>query len=89
MQFCPQRVCNLEEKKGVKRSFQRRGVRAGCMCCSGEKQGAMAVPTRQTWLSSGKACQGGNTYTGTRGGVFQVEGAAMRKGPEVEEELRS
>lgn len=59
--------------------------------CGGEKQGATAVHTRQTWLtrSSGKACQGGNTYTGTRGGVFQVEGAAMRKGPEVEEELRS
>lgn len=63
----------------------------GYMCCGGEKQEAMAVHTRQTLLthSSGKACHGGNTYPGTRGRVFQVEGAEMGKDPEVEEELRS
>lgn len=45
----------------------------------GKSIGAMAVHKRQTWLSSGKADHGGNTYTETREEMFQVEGTARAK----------
>lgn len=47
----------------------------------------MADHRRQTGLSSGKACHVGNAET--TAGVFQVEGTAMCKGPELEEKVRS
>lgn len=47
----------------------------------------MADHRRQTGLSSGKACHVGNAET--TAGVFQVEGTAMCKDPELEEKVRS